>query len=227
MNIKLVVFDIAGTTVRDNNEVAKAFQHALKTYGHLLTFKEINPYMGYEKHYAISEILKATGNDVKTDQQLIHDIHKEFVKEMKAFYTGSENIIPLPDVESTMETLHGMGVKIAINTGFSREIADIIVQKLAWFEKGLIDFMIASDEVERGRPFPDMIFSLMKQAGIEDPQMVAKVGDTEVDINEGKNAGCKYVIGISTGSFSKAELKTYRPTHIIANLGEVLSILKA
>ena len=226
MNIELVVFDIAGTTVKDDNEVAKAFQNALKKFGHPLSFEEINPFMGYEKHFAIREILKGSGKGAETDPELVHKIHEEFVREMKAFYSASQTISPLPDVESTMKTLHDMGVKIAINTGFSREIADIIVQKLGWFEKGYIDFMIASDEVERGRPFPDMIFSLMKQAGVEDPRLVAKVGDTEVDINEGKNAGCRYVIGISTGSFTRSELEPYKPTHIIANLGEVVAILK-
>src|SRR5690606_34122861 len=108
MNIELVVFDIAGTTVKDDNEVAAAFQNALKKFGHSLSFEAINPYMGYEKHYAIREILKASGKGAITDRQLIGDIHTEFVKEMIAFYSASETITPLPNVESTMKTLHEM-----------------------------------------------------------------------------------------------------------------------
>ncbi len=61
---------------------------------------------------------------------------------------------------------------------------------MQWKEKGLIDDYIASDEVEEGRPQPFMIQALMKRAGISDSKEVIKIGDTEVDVNEGRNAGC-------------------------------------
>ena len=66
----------------------------------------------------------------------------------------------------------------------------------------------------------------MNEAGITDPQEVAKVGDTEVDVREGQNVGCKYVIGVTTGIFTREELEEYNPTHIIDNIAEVLDIIK-
>jgi phosphonatase-like hydrolase len=171
-------------------------------------------------------LLKAGEAEAYTEN-VVKEIHQAFLDDLKVFYSAPETTIPLPNVESTMQTLQGMGIKVAINTGFSREIADLIVRKLQWFERGLVDYMIASDEVANGRPYPDMIFSLMKQAGIDDPLMVAKAGDTEVDINEGKNAGCKYVIGVSTGTFTTEELRVYNPTHIVSNIAEVIDIVRA
>lgn len=232
MSIKLMVFDIAGTTVKDDNEVAKAFQNALKTAGFFLPLEQINPFMGYEKHFAIKEILMEAGlieagEAEEYTEKVVQEIHQAFVNDLKVIYSASETTTPLPNVESTMQTLQEMGIKVAINTGFSREIADLIVQRLQWFERGLVDYMIASDEVANGRPYPDMIFSLMKQAGVDDPLMVAKAGDTEVDINEGKNAGCKYVIGVSTGTFTTEELRAYHPSHIISDIAEVIDIIKA
>ncbi|MFT2008229.1 HAD-IA family hydrolase [Pontibacter sp. 13R65] len=227
MSIKLMVFDIAGTTVKDDNEVAKAFQNALKTCGFFLPLEKINPFMGYEKHFAIKEILKEAGEAEAYTETVVKEIHQAFVNDLKVFYSEPETTIPLPNVESTMQTLHDLGIIVAINTGFSRDIADVIVKQLQWFERGLVDYMIASDEVAKGRPYPDMIHSLMKQAGIDDPSLVAKAGDTEVDINEGKNAGCKYVIGVSTGTFTTEELRAYDPTHIISDIAEVIDIIKA
>jgi phosphoglycolate phosphatase-like HAD superfamily hydrolase len=46
-----------------------------------------------------------------------------------------------------------------------------------------------------------------------------------VDINEGINAGCKYVIGITTGAFTRDELLPYKPTHIIDDIAEVIGII--
>ena len=66
---------------------------------------------------------------------------------------------------------------------------------------------------------------MMAAAGIDDPKQVIKIGDTEVDVNEGKNAGCLYAIGITTGAFTREALEPYDPDFIIDDLAELISIL--
>jgi len=226
MSIKLVVFDIAGTTVRDECKVSEAFQASLEKYGFQVPASELGPFMGYEKSRAIRDILKKFHKDGIVDDALIALIHEDFTTCMIQYYKTSDEIEPLPNVEKTLKALHDAGKKVAINTGFSRDIADAIISKLQWWEKGLIDFLIASDEVAQGRPYPDMIKAIMQQAGIEDPKEIAKVGDTEVDINEGKNAGCSYSIGITTGAYTRIQLLEHNPTHIIDDIMEVVDIVK-
>jgi phosphonatase-like hydrolase len=119
-----------------------------------------------------------------------------------------------------------MGIRVALNTGFSRSIADTIVQRFQWKEKGLIDDLIGSDEVEKGRPYPFMIGKLMERAGIEDPREVAKIGDTTVDIEEGKNAGCQFVVAVTTGPAETSDLEKMNPTHIVHTLSSILQILQ-
>jgi len=223
MSIKLVVFDMAGTTVSDENYVALAFQKAMKKFGYSLDMDDINPIMGYEKPLAIEMMLKKHEADVtRINANLIVSIHTEFVRSMLEFYKTA-NIEPLPNVESTFAKLRGMGIKIGLDTGFSKDIARLILDRLQWEDH--IDHMVASDEVKNGRPFPDMIQKIMAELNITHADEVAKVGDTEVDVNEGINAGCKYVIGITTGSFKRHELEPYHPTHIIDDISEVISII--
>ncbi len=228
MSIALVVFDIAGTTVKDNDNVGEAFQAALDKFGYQIPLDQINPYMGYEKNEAIREILKTYqgGEATVIDKEHVAAIHRAFVGRMVRYYETRE-IEPLPHVEETFGRLRGMGIKIALNTGFSRNIADVIVEKLGWFDRQLIDHLIASDEVPQGRPYPDMIHKLMERAGVDDASSVAKVGDTEVDINEGKNVGCRYVIGVTTGAYTREQLEPYHPTHIIDDIGDVVRIVSA
>lgn len=226
MPIKLVVFDMAGTTVKDDNNVSKAFQDALKKHGYEIEFSGIHPLMGYQKTDAIEQILHLHEPDSsKVTPQIIADIHKEFLQEMIAFYNNNPNLSALPNVEDTFTKLHGMGVKVGVNTGFSHDIADIIVQRLQWQEKGLIDCLVCSDDVKLGRPHPLMIQKIMQQCGITDAIDVAKVGDTEVDMHEGQNAGCRFVIGITTGTFSRKQLENYNPTHIIDDIADVIGII--
>lgn len=226
MSIELVVFDMAGTTVKDKNFVGVAFQNAMKSYGYHIAIENINPIMGYEKPVAIRMMLeKHESEKQKITDQLIDAIHTEFVDSMIRFYETSDDIVPLPNVEETFGILRDAGIKIALDTGFSRNIADVIINRLGWEDK--VDFMVASDEVENGRPFPDMIEKIKTALGITSSEVVAKVGDTEVDINEGINSGCKYVIGVTTGAFTREELLPYNPTHIIDNISEVISIISA
>jgi phosphonatase-like hydrolase len=226
MPIKLVVFDMAGTTVKDDHDVSKAFQKALKKSKYEVPLELINPLMGYEKNLAIRQILRLhEHNDAKITKELVDKIHHDFIDNMIDHYKHEQGIEPLPNVEETFSKLHEQGVQVGINTGFSRDIADTIVERLGWKERGLIDHIVGSDEVELGRPYPFMIQKMMIEGNIERPEEVAKVGDTEVDVREGQNAGCKYVIGVTTGIFTRQELETYNPTHIIDDIAQVIDII--
>ncbi|WP_031530623.1 HAD-IA family hydrolase [Dyadobacter crusticola] len=222
--IELVVFDMAGTTVRDKNFVGIAFQEAMKSQGYDISIQDINPLMGYEKPLAIRMMLEVQESDqTKITEELIGQIHTRFVDEMIRFYSTTQELAPLPNVEETFKTLRSEGIKIALNTGFSRDIAEVIVERLGWAKK--IDMLVASDEVQSGRPFPDMINKIISELNITSAAQVAKVGDTEVDINEGINAGCKYVIGVTTGAFTREELLPYNPTHVIDDIADVVKII--
>jgi len=227
MPVKLVVFDMAGTTVRDNQDVSKAFRAAMATEGYDVPLKVIDLFMGYEKPYAISKMLeKYERIPEKITPTLISTIHRAFVTQMIEHYRSTPDIEALPHVEETFAALHLKGIKIGLNTGFSRDIALTIVKRLQWEEKGLIDYVVGSDEVEKGRPHPFMIAEMMTRAGITDPRQVVKIGDTEVDVREGQNAGCKYVIAITTGSFTRIELEFFAPTHIIDDMAELMAIIE-
>ena len=55
--IKLVVFDIAGTTVRDNGNVAQAFLAAFRDFGFTIPPSEVKKVMGFRKIDAIALLL--------------------------------------------------------------------------------------------------------------------------------------------------------------------------
>lgn len=223
--VSLVVFDIAGTTVQDNGEIAGAFQKALNASGYRVPVEEINPLMGYEKREAIRTMLaKHEPNGDRITAGRIAKIHERFLEEMVAYYQTTTELRLLPGVEETFTALKKRGIKIGLNTGFSKDITDSILQRMAWaFEK--VDAVVSSSEVAKGRPFPFMIQNLMQQTDVADPKQVVKVGDTEVDIREGQNAGCLYSIGVTTGAFSRKELEPYQPSFIIDNLTELLPII--
>jgi Predicted phosphatases len=66
---------------------------------------------------------------------------------------------------------------------------------------------------------------LMKRFNITDAVTVVKVGDTEVDVLEGRNTGCGLVVAVTTGAYTREMLENYHPDKIIDSLHELPSLI--
>lgn len=218
----LVVFDLAGTTVIDPDGVGSCLRAALNHCGLVATTAETNAVMGIPKPEAIKALVKMhQRNDLL---HAIDEIHKDFKHRMIYFYREDPRVEEVPGTSRIFELLKHHGIAVALDTGFSRDITDELLKRMPWTNASLVTGSICSDEVPRGRPYPDMIFNLMKKLKIETASIVAKVGDTPSDLQEGHNAGCGWVIGVTQGSHSKEQLLPFTPTHLISNVAELQSL---
>ena len=225
-NYSLVVFDMAGTTVRDKGNVADAFIRAFRQFGIEVPEEEVNKVMGWRKIDAIQLLLsKYHTGKLDDNKVLVDQIHDIFIDNMVTFYERDEDLQPMEHAEELFTSLKQRNIKVALNTGFTRRITDVILKKLEWTNNNLIDFVIASDEVPEGRPYPFMIQQLMQNSGIANAADVVKVGDTEVDVQEGRNAGCGLVVSVTTGAYTKEQLQGYKPDHIIDSLSELPALM--
>lgn len=218
--IQLVVFDIAGTTVRDTGHVARAFTNAFREFDIEAPADKVNQVMGFRKIDAIRLLLPGENNEPLIDQ-----IHEAFTRNMLASYENDAALSALPQAEETFKQLKQWGIKIALNTGFTRPVANAILQRLQWNVPETVDMVLCSDEVPEGRPQPDMIKAIMQQMEVTDSKAVAKVGDTKVDVEEGRNAGCGLVVSVTTGAYTRSELELYKPDRIIDSLAELPGLL--
>lgn len=226
MPIQLVVFDLAGTTVKDNQDVHRVLQKALAHDHVIISLEDANEVMGIPKPVAIRSLLKKRYNgDREINESWINSIHERFVAEMILFYQTDAGVGEKVGVTQTFLELKKRNIKVVVDTGFDRPITDSILNRLGWSVHGLIDGSVSSDEVERGRPYPDMIFKAMEITGVISVKFVAKVGDTVSDLLEGNSAGCALVIGVTSGSFTREELSKEKSTHLVENIHEILPIL--
>ncbi len=65
----------------------------------------------------------------------------------------------------------------------------------------------------------------MEELGVSDAGLVAKVGDTPSDLQEGIAAGCGWVIGVLNGSHSREELEVYVHTHLVDSICDVPALV--
>jgi len=223
MKIEMVVFDMAGTSVDEGNVVYRTLHKAIEKKCPSITFEDVLKWgAGKEKLQAIRETI--TGTNSFLDEQSIQDTFQDFLVLLEHAY---ENLIVTPthNTERLFKELRDMGIKVVLNTGYNAKTANSLIQKLNW-ELGLhYDLLVTASDVTKNRPNPDMILLAMEKLNIEDAASVIKVGDSTIDIEEGRNAGCLYNIGVTTGAHTKEELSTANPNYIFDNIYDLKSII--
>lgn len=218
-NIKMVVFDMAGTTVDEHNVVYKTLQKSINDYGidvDLDTVLELGA--GKEKHQAIKDVLSYLNFSKTEDSYLIFN---NFKKKLNEAYLKLE-VKPIDGVEEVLQKLKEDNIRVVLNTGYAREVATNLLKKLNWIEGIHYDMLITASDVEKGRPHPEMIQKAMKEFNVSNAAEVLKAGDSGIDIEEGKNAGCGVTIGVLSGAQSREQLEIENPTYILNSLKELV-----
>lgn len=200
---QLAIFDMAGTTINDRDEVYRVLREATEREGARYTDEQFQEMMGTEKKYAIRQLLQIGG--VEASEERVEGAWDWFQEELRTTY-AEHPPVALPGVEDTFATLHGKGIKVALTTGFSREITDTIVAGLGWVERSLVDATAAGDEVPAGRPEPYLIQLAMERTGIHTVDAVISTGDTQSDVISAQRAGVTSV-GVLTGHMTRAHFE--------------------
>ena len=235
-SIKLVVFDMAGTTVTDQNEVESCFIQAADNTSLPYSRDDILSMMGWSKK-RVFEVLWAKaepGLSASVRNTLADRSYLEFKKILENHYHHAA-VTPAEYCPDVFQELRSRDVKIALTTGFYREVTNIILSRLGW-DRGLsnhylgnkdsiIQLSVAADEVAEGRPAPDMILKTMEMLKVNDPKNVINIGDTPSDLEAGKRAGCLYSLGVCNGTHSQEQLTAIPNDGLLKNLSELMNYL--
>lgn len=234
--IKLVAFDMAGTTVRDEHEVEHCFRQAALQTGLEMSEAEILAVQGWAKRFVFETYWERQlgQRDELWLQQVNHSFYT-FTQILENHYL-TEPIVPTEGTLEVFAFLREHGIKIALTTGFYRKVTDIILERLGWLKglneqyvntgNALIDCSISSDQVAAGRPAPDMIFKAMHLLNIESVANVLSVGDTPSDIQAGQNAKLFHSLGVANGTHPPELLLPHHPTSLLGNLKDLIPYLK-
>ena len=220
MNIQLCVFDVVGTTVKDDDAVARTLLEVVADRGAAPSYSKICSVMGLAKPIALHVLLAQGRSEPPTDAEVLR-AHEDFEDRMVEHYLMGRDVEPIEGTTEAFRRLRRAGCLVALDTGFSRRVLSALLLRLGWQEGDMIDATVTSDEVERGRPFPDMIHLAMARTGVRDADRVAKVGDTVADMREGATAQCGVVLGVLSGTGSRDTLRAERPTRIVSDVSEV------
>ena len=217
--LDLVVFDLAGTTLRVGDYVTGAFRQAFKESGVMLKNEEINAIRGRSKREALAMLLQRhLGSQATIRTKSVYQSFQELLRK----YVSEQGVKTISGSGEIIEWLKDRDVLIALNTGIDRHIASLMLDSISW--SGIADAVICGDDVNRGRPAPDLILKAMELTGCNDASQVLAIGDTCYDMQAAHNAGV-LAIGVLSGASNEKQLRAcphYAVIPSVADLQEVL-----
>lgn len=212
--ITLALFDVGGTSVRDTADVPAVFACALEHYGISTTPALLQQWRGASKREVITELTKASARE-RLDPERVYRTFQDLL--IKAL--GKHGVEAVPGVEEAFDRLRANGCQVFLATGFDARIMDVVIDQLNW-EK-VVDGVVTSDDVFRGRPAPDLIYTAMLRARVARVKSVVNVGDTANDLKAAQAAGVGASIGVLTGAHDQEQLGAVSHTVILRSAADV------
>jgi phosphonatase-like hydrolase len=220
--IRLLVADMAGTTVRDDGLVEESFTDAISAFG-------LTPDMA-EFDEALA-IVRSTMGMSKIDvfERILGD-RDEAARATTRFETSigeriSAGLVqPLDGAVESLTAIAELGVSVVLTTGFADSTREQLLDQLGWHELIVASYS-PSDEF-RGRPYPDLVLEAARLTRIDDVREIATVGDTTNDLWSGWRAGASIVAGVLTGAHNLSALESAPHTHVLASINLLPEVIE-
>jgi phosphonoacetaldehyde hydrolase len=200
--LRAIMLDWAGTVV-DHGSVAPvvALQTLFAQHGMSLSMEDARRDMGLLKSDHIRAILSLQGvraqwtadtgrEPVEAD---VHALFAEFGPLQMEIIAQYSTLIP--GVVETVKEWQSRGLRIGSTTGYTRQMLEPVREQAAR-DGYRPDASVCPDEVSAGRPAPWMLMKNEQLLDVYPSSACVKIGDTVIDIEEGRNAGM-WTIGLT------------------------------
>ncbi|KAF2413550.1 haloacid dehalogenase [Microbacterium sp. B35-04] len=219
--VELVVLDMAGTTVRDDGVVERAFERAANETGvaERMPWAEALDYvrrtMGQSK---IDVFTHLAGGDTARAVDATTAFERAY-----ADLIAEEGVEPIAGAQRTLEQLRATGLSVVLTTGFAPTTRDAILDSLGW--RALVDAALSPVDAGRGRPAPDLVLTAVIRSQASSVASVVVVGDTTSDVASGRAAGAGLVVGVLTGAHDRAALTAAGADAVIDDVSALPALL--
>lgn len=223
MTVSLLSLDMAGTTIDEGGVVYELLSRCVAAeLGAPVPADVLAPWTGTDKTEAIRGLLTALGGDATRSDA----VYADFAAQLDEAYAAATPTL-FPGVREAIASLRAAGVKVALQTGYTRAVAEGLLAKVGW-EVGIdVDALATSELVAASRPAPYLIFRTMELTGTRSVAQVLVAGDTPNDLAAGTAAGARFVVGVLTGAGSAADLGRSRHTHLVGGVADLPALLEA
>jgi phosphonatase-like hydrolase len=219
MPLDLVVADLAGTTIATHGGVIEALREAVAGERAVPADEEMAALRGASKRAAVASLVPRGAHY----QRRCDTAYARFRDALRRCWSASPPA-QVPGARHVLERYRAAGVRVALVTGFDRELALDVLGRAAWPPAGY-DALVCGDEVALGRPAPDQILRAMALTGTRDAARVLAVGDTVNDLEAAARAAVGWNVGVLTGAHDWFRLLRAPHTHLLPSIPDLESIV--
>lgn len=214
--IEAVLFDLDGTLVDSLGDLAVSMNTALHALG--LPIHETQQYRQLVGN-GVKELVRRAVPEERRDATTLAAVHARFSAHYTKHYADStapyEGIIPL------LTELSARGLRLGVVSNKPDAFTKEIVRKVLAHP---FDFVLGQTEALPSKPEPDMPLAALHEMGVR-PVDCAYVGDSDVDMFTGRNAGIRIVVGCSWGFRGRHELTAAGADAVIDSPDELIPLL--
>nr|WP_296267060.1 HAD-IA family hydrolase [uncultured Merdimonas sp.] len=215
--MKACIFDLDGTLTDTLESLAVSVKATLREMNlPEITTEQCRRFVGDGARVLMERALLAVGEkDLSRLEESLSVYRRIFDENCTYHVTPYRGILPL------LEDLKKAGVKLAVLSNKPHEQAVKVVREM--FGEGTFDYVSGQQEGIRKKPDPAGVVHIMETLQMK-PEDCLYVGDSEVDVQTGKNAGVKTVI-VTWGFRTREELKAAGAGNMIDSPEELLQYL--
>lgn len=221
IEVELVVLALAGTTVVDDGLVERACARALDRAGIAVGARERVSALVHLRDNSgrgRREIFLELADDDDQAARASAEFERAFAE-----LADREGVEAIPGAQTAIERLRANGVHVALTTGLSRTTTNGILDALGWHD--LVDVVLCSDDVRRGRPYPDLALTALLRTGATSVDGMIVVGDSVSDIASGLAAGAGVTVGVLTGAHDERALTLAGADAVIDGIADLPMLL--
>jgi len=181
--IKAIIFDMDGLLINSEPIWFEAKKELMKSINLEWTHKDQIATMGVPTSFWIDYLYKKV-NGILSKEELLYGV----TDRMKTLYKKCE-IELMPGVKEALK-LSRENYKVGLATGSYKELMEISLEVNKW--KNIFDAILSSDDLERGKPHPDIYIEVMKRLNVEPKESVV-LEDSRDGIISGVSAGANVI----------------------------------
>jgi HAD superfamily hydrolase (TIGR01549 family) len=208
--IQAVIFDNDGTLLDTREFIFVSYEYTLNKFNfEVPTRVEMAKHMGKTLDNAYRSFAPLG------DNRLLCEVHHTYQMSRYDLLNGYEG---LHDVLSSIKSA---GLKIGICTSRSSHVKDLLKQVGVLH---LCDAIVSKDDVVNHKPHAEGVLKVLQLLDVV-PAEAVMVGDTDADIESGKNAEVALTIGVTHGFGTRESLASAGANYIVDRLADILPIV--
>ncbi|WP_160687896.1 HAD family hydrolase [Clostridium sp. C2-6-12] len=182
--MKAVIFDMDGVIIDSEPIHFEVDMKTMKDFGCSISKEELNKYVGTTNEYMFTDIKNKYKLD-KSAEEIIN-YRCELVKR-KVIESDLE---PIEGIKNLLINLKDKNIPAAIASSSPRDFIEVVVSKFGI--ENYFSCILSGEEVENGKPAPDIYVETAKKLGIL-PEECVVIEDSKNGVLAAKKAGMKCI----------------------------------